>query len=299
MAEYFVATGWSDVTIALPFNPRETDAVNRFPSKVHLQLLVQSEEVVKHLNEHLERSVNVLIKVDTGYGRTGVKWDNLTALKSLKDNIEASTKMSFSGFLTHAGHAYDCRGIDEILAVQNQTLQRFQFLKDHFGEALTYSIGDTPTCSVSTEFAPATEIRPGNFVFYDQMRAQIGASNPAQIAVCLAVPVIALYPDEHKVVVHGGGVHLSKDALEDSTGKNFGGVVKFSSQGWSSPLPGWKVIKLSQEHGTLLAPSQEAVSELTEGDWLAILPVHSCMTANLMKNYSTLNGRSVDHLEGG
>ena len=34
------------------------------------------------------------------------------------------------------------------------------------------------------------------------------------------------------------------------------------------------------------------------GYLVGIVPVHSCLTANLMKGYLTLEGEEIDHMEG-
>jgi D-serine deaminase-like pyridoxal phosphate-dependent protein len=37
------------------------------------------------------------------------------------------------------------------------------------------------------------------------------------------------------------------------------------------------------------------VEEVKSGDILGILPVHSCLTANLMKSYMTLEGEAINY----
>ena len=51
---------------------------------------------------------------------------------------------------------------------------------------------------------------------------------------------------------------------------------------------------LSQEHGIIRAP-REVIEEIKIGDVLGVLPVHSCLTANLMKGYLTLDGESIGY----
>ena len=98
------------------------------------------------------------------------------------------------------------------------------------------------TAEITNDFTGVTEIRPGNFIFYDISQNSIGSCTMDQIAVCLAVPAVAVHPEERKVVVHGGAVHLSKDhiAMDDGS-KNFGQVVKLNIQGWGQQLTDWSV----------------------------------------------------------
>jgi len=156
------------------------------------------------------------------------------------------------------------------------------------------SIGDTPCCSLADDFNGVDEIRPGNFVFYDVTQLKLSACKPKQIAVGLACPVVAVHED--RVVIYGGGVHLSKEFLTDESGvRNFGLVAKLKHSGWKAPIKDAQVISLSQEHGIVKLPPHE-LNNLHLGDLLVILPIHSCMTANLMGEYLLLDGTKVKHL---
>jgi D-serine deaminase-like pyridoxal phosphate-dependent protein len=53
--------------------------------------------------------------------------------------------------------------------------------------------------------------------------------------------------------------------------------------------------KLSQEHGIIKMP-KENFDSINIGDMLAVLPVHSCLTANLMKEYTTTDGQQIKML---
>ncbi len=53
--------------------------------------------------------------------------------------------------------------------------------------------------------------------------------------------------------------------------------------------------KVSQEHGVVYAPDRE-IDTYKPGDLVYILPVHLCMTANLIGSYLTDSGRIIDRL---
>ena len=158
---------------------------------------------------------------------------------------------------------------------------------------LELSIGVTPTCSVATDFSGIDEMRPGNFVFYDLMQREIGACTHEQIAIAMACPVVAIYPERNEVIVHGGGVHFSKDFLKTEDGAiYFGELVKLTSQGWEPTTRPVYVKSLSQEHGILAVPDPE-IQEIKIGDVLGISPVHACLTADAMGAYMTLDGKVI------
>jgi D-serine deaminase-like pyridoxal phosphate-dependent protein len=50
---------------------------------------------------------------------------------------------------------------------------------------------------------------------------------------------------------------------------------------------------LTQEHGIIEA-SQALFQSVNVGDLLAVIPVHSCLTANLLRQYLTLDGKNIE-----
>jgi len=75
----------------------------------------------------------------------------------------------------------------------------------------------------------------------------------------------------------------------------FGRIVLFSESGWSEPVPDAVMTTLSQEHG-IIKVQRELFEQLNIGDVIGILPVHSCLTADAMGKYMTLDGEIIGHL---
>ena len=295
MAEYF-SKEWKDITIAFPVNILEIDQINQLASTHILNLLVESKESAAFLKDHLKSPVGIFIKTDVGSHRTGLDPENHELIDSILRIIEPEISnsqpgtmnpLSFKGFLAHAGHTYKCRGKNEILKVHDECRKILGHLKEKYLPSypnLIISYGDTPSCSVADQFDGIDEIRPGNFVFYDLSQVQIGSCEPGQIAIALACPVVALHPDRNEIVVYGGGIHLSKERLEDKNeGIHYGTCVRVSKNGLGEIIPGMVVKSLSQEHGVLRIPETK-ISDLKTGELVYVLPVHSCMTVNLMKS---------------
>ncbi len=296
MASYFAEDGWTDITLAFPLNPREAAEINRLASKIRLNLLVVSADGLKSLLADLKHTVNCFVEMDCGYHRTGVDVSDSQLMEEILQVIESSPLLEFAGLLTHAGHSYACRSGIEILTVHQQTTQLMKKagvrLRAKYPD-LVLSVGDTPTCSMATDFSDVQEIRPGNFVFYDIMQRGIGSCSDDQIAIALACPVVATYPSRGEIVVHGGGVHLAKDFLRQEDGSMiYGQVVRMTGSGWQLPATSMMVKSLSQEHGIIRATAEECQS-FHPGDLLGILPVHSCMTADVMGEYYTLSGERI------
>lgn len=296
MASYFAEDNWKDITVAFPLNYLEVDEINRLAEGIQLNLLAVNAEGVRGLLQELKNPVQIFIEADTGYGRTGVNPTDAKVLDEILAVVDSSPLLKFSGLLTHAGQSYTCRSGIQILTVHQQTTQIMKKagarLRNRYPD-LVLSVGDTPTCSMAADFTDIQEIRPGNFVFYDIMQRGIGSCTDDNIAVALACPVVALYPDRQEIVVHGGGVHLSKDSLKLEDGSlNFGRVVRMKGEGWSLPSTNMTLKSLSQEHGIIRATAEDCASFKT-GDVLGILPVHSCMTADVMTEFYTLSGQRI------
>jgi D-serine deaminase-like pyridoxal phosphate-dependent protein len=139
------------------------------------------------------------------------------------------------------------------------------------------------------------EIRPGNFVFYDLMQYALGACGIGDIAVAVACPVVGRSLSRNEVIIYGGAVHLSKEFMYRSNGERiYGNMVLFDEKGWSRPVTGSYVANLYQEHG-IIHTTKDIVEGLRIGDTIGILPVHACLTANLLKGYQTLDGESISY----
>ncbi|NHJ86901.1 MAG: hypothetical protein FK734_15670, partial [Asgard group archaeon] len=85
----------------------------------------------------------------------------------------------------------------------------------------------------------------------------------------------------------------SKDTILDENGsKNYGLVALPEGNGWGKIIPNIYISSVSQEHGIVKA-NEDLMRKVTIGDILFIIPIHSCLTANLLKKYYTLEGKEL------
>jgi D-serine deaminase-like pyridoxal phosphate-dependent protein len=300
MASYFANDDWKDITIAFPANIREIDLLNELAEEVQLNLTIENTEAVDYLNNKLQFEVGFFIKIDTGYGRTGITFDIFRTIDNILHHAGQSDKLKFKGFLTHAGHTYQAKNADEVLDIHNDSIKKLSLLRSQYIEKypdLIISIGDTPSNSIASEFLGIDEIRPGNFVFYDLMQLHIGSCNFDQIAAVLACPVVAKHPERKEIIVHGGAVHFSKDFITIDDQKVYGKLIQLDKKGWHNVEEPNYLVKLSQEHGTLKV-CEGVLQNIKIGDLVGIIPVHSCLAANLMKEYISVHDELIDHLSG-
>ncbi len=309
MAAYFASQGWEDITVAFPFNLREIEKVWELSSKTHLELLVESTEVVDFLDKQFPRDLDLWIKIDAGGNRTGIPASNTATVTHLVSMIKGSNHLNFKGILSHFGQTYNASSRDEAARLYFDGVARMGSVRAALRKAgyrkTLISVGDTPGCCTCEDLRGVDEIRPGNFVFFDATQLRIGSCLEEDIAIAVACPVVSRHPDRNEVILYGGAVHLSKEYLLDNGTASYGDVAFPSSDGWTERIPGAYVRSLSQEHGIVHLP-KAALDRVRVGDILMVLPVHSCLAVAALGEYITLEGerigtmisRSEDQAEG-
>ncbi len=297
MAKYYAQGGWKDITVAFPLNILEMTTVNELAGQIQLNVLIESIDTLDALQAQLRSCVSVFIEIDAGYHRTGVAVENFELIQQLVNTIDRIEKLDFKGFLIHAGHTYKATSTTDIQTIHEKGIEEISELKARFTTdypTLVFSYGDTPSCSTMDDFTAFDEMRPGNFMFYDLSQYHIGSCALDDIAVAMVCPVVALHLERQEIVVYGGGVHFSKDrASHPQFGDYYGRVVERTDNSWTVPTEESYVKSLSQEHGVIKA-SEALLSKTRVGDLLTILPVHSCMTVDLMPYYLTLEDKKIE-----
>lgn len=303
MAEYFAEFGWTDITLAFLLNPLELPRLGelaRFLNSKggHLGVTVDSPAAARALAS-ARLPVTTWLKIDTGYGRTGLAWDQADTLRETRRAL--GDNQAVAGLLTHSGHSYQARTRQNLQAIWDTALGRLRFARDLLGQDdLLLSVGDTPCCSTVESLAGPDEVRPGNFVFYDLMQLEIGSCAEEELAAAAVCPVVGLYPERRQVVLHGGAVHLAKERLDDSAGQAVFGKLGTLQDGGGGPpafgpvLHQAPLVTLSQEHGVVSVPApryEELVGGLEIGDLVLVYPVHACLTCDLHRQYHTLEGQ--------
>ncbi len=294
MARYFADAGWQDITIAFPVNPRDTDAIDHLAAQIDLTLLVNSVEVAKRLDNNLNNTLATYIEIDSGAGRTGLRPNQKEEISKLITTIKNTNRLRWIGFYSHPGHSYQARSEQQILNIHQSIESQCEGLQSEFSSLaesfFEICVGDTPCCSVATTFSGIDAISPGNFVFYDLMQHHIGSCNVKDIAVAMTCPIVDRYPDRNELILHGGAVHFSKDKITQRKNEHYGLAAEITNNHWQIVHPKMYLHALSQEHGVVRCDGK-VIERYNVGDVIYILPIHSCLTANLMKRYRTINSQ--------
>ncbi|HEX8253153.1 MAG TPA: alanine racemase [Thermoanaerobaculia bacterium] len=291
-AEAFAKDGHRDITYAVPIAPEKLHRVAALAATIdRLSVLIDSERALRAVEEFAAANgvtFDVTLKVDCGYHRAGVDPESPDSVR-LAMALARSESVRFQGLLTHAGHSYHARDVEEVRRVaaeESASLTRFRALLA--GEGLLdvrRSVGSTPTAAVVDRFTECDEVRPGNYVFFDAFQAAIGACRLEDVAVSVLTTVVGSYPERNALIVDAGALALSKDLGPSHLDARFGyGLVCDLDL---RPLP-MRIEALSQEHGKIATTSTVPV-----GTRLRILPNHSCLTSAMFDAYQIVDGGRV------
>jgi len=295
-AEFFAAHGFSDVTYAVPISPDKLARAAELGRRLRqFNVLIDSSAALNAMEEFHRghgHVFDVFLKVDCGYHRAGVDPESPDSVRMARA-IATSAGARFHGLLTHAGHSYNSRSIDQMKTVavaETGVVTRFRARLAEEGIAAPLrSTGSTPTASVVERFTDTDEVRPGNYVFYDAFQATIGSCSVEDVAVSVLATVIGSYPQHGHLLVDAGALALSKDAGPDHVDNAFGfGIVCDTQLGKVHA----KMISLSQEHGKISA-GPEVMRQFPVGSRLRIIPNHSCLTAAMFDSYAVVENGSV------
>lgn len=281
MALYFRLLGFKDITIAFPINLREHRNLNKLSKNTKIGLVFSNMESVKQILGKPLIKADAWIEIDTGYNRSGILWDDYEQIEKCISLISETPHLCFNGFLTHNGSTYTLKTQSDILKSSEESITRMKNLKERFAAfEPKISVGDTPGCSLMTDFEGIDEVRPGNFVYYDFMQLEKGVCTPNDIAATLFCPVVDVNADRDEIVIHGGAVHFSKEFVKSGDFQSFGKVIKHIGKNVNEVNE--DLVSLSQEHG-IISIKNGNVGDYSVGDLVEIIPIHSCLTANLMK----------------
>jgi D-serine deaminase-like pyridoxal phosphate-dependent protein len=298
-AGWFAARGFSDLTYAVPIEPGKFAVAIELARKCErLALLTDDLETLAPLNA-AARAANVrlelFLKVDCGYHRCGVEPHTKEAFE-IPRRIEDASHLRFAGILTHAGHSYHSRSLEDLrrLAAHERDLM-VEFAAALRSENISVpvvSIGSTPTISTVEHLEGIDEARPGNYIFFDAFQATLGSCRFEDCALTVLAAVVHRDASRRKLVIDAGAIALSKDrgAVEFDETCGYGRVLDL--EGLDLNL---RVATLSQEHGMIKVADAALFDSLKVGTRLRILANHSCLTAAQHPHYNVFeDGRIVD-----
>lgn len=296
-ARYFLEKGISDITYAVGIVPARLPEVAVLRDRgAQINLLTDNLEGLPALSDEVQRlggEFSLLIEIDSGGGRGGLLPDD-PRLIELGRGIAAAPGLSLKGVLTHAGHSYACRSIDEIKTVAEQERLAITAAADRLRQVGlkidVVSAGSTPTAVHAESLEGVTEMRPGVYVFQDLYQAGLGSCEMDDIALSVLARVIGHNRQARRILIDAGGLALSKDKGAAQIMENVGyGLL--CDQDFRPLSEGLFVADVHQEHGFVALPGDEEppFDAFPVGSMVRVLPNHVCMTAAAHPCYHLLD----------
>jgi D-serine deaminase-like pyridoxal phosphate-dependent protein len=283
-AEVFADAGFDDLFVAFPVVGEDKGRrLVALGDRVRLAVGVDSAEGAATLARPFReagRSLDVLLKIDVGYGRVGVTPERAVALGQAVADLPG---LRVRGVFTHAGHAYLAETNAAVADIAHQEGERLAGAASALRAAglpiEEVSVGSTPTAAPAMRVAGVTECRPGNYVFHDATQVALGTCGLEDCALTLVATVVSV-PASDRAVVDAGSKTLSSDPLRPHPG-GYGQVLGRVS----------RIEKLSEEHGVIAVAAGES---FRVGERVRILPNHACVVANLHDRLIGMSGGRVE-----
>jgi D-serine deaminase-like pyridoxal phosphate-dependent protein len=229
--------------------------------------------------------LEVWIEIDCGLRRCGVVPGESPALARKVTEFDA---LRLTGMFTHAGQSYgaaDAAEVEAIAGIETRSVVEAARASRAIGIPIeTVSAGSTPTARFLDGTSGLTEMRPGTYVFYDELQVALGTTGRDHCALSVATTVVSR-PAADRAVIDAGSktFGLDRGAHSSSLLTEYGRLVD---------VPG-ALVRLSEEHGVLDIPPD---SPIAIGDRIRIVPNHVCTVSNLGRRFYGVRGDAVEEV---
>jgi D-serine deaminase-like pyridoxal phosphate-dependent protein len=283
-AEAFADAGYRDILYAVGVTPQKLGRVIALRERgVDLIVLLDSVEQAAALavgNTGMS-GIPALTEIDCDGHRGGIKPEDPALIEIARTLRDGGAEPR--GVLTHAGESYFADGDDELRAAAEHerrcAVTAAETLRASGYATPVVSVGSTPTAHFAADLTGVTEVRAGNFVFFDLVMAGLGVCRTGDLALSVVTTVIGHRPDKGWILTDGGWMATSRDrgTARQRVDQAYGLVADLDGR----LHPDLLMTDASQEHGILsVRPGSTAdLPDIPIGARVRILPVHACATA--------------------
>jgi D-serine deaminase-like pyridoxal phosphate-dependent protein len=290
-AEVFAAAGVKDIRLAYPIQPSNAARLQALMDRARTSIVVDDPDVAEGWSTAMQsvgRTLDVLVKVDVGFHRCGMDPESARTAVVVRD-IAALGGLNFRGLLAHAGHSYGAKSAEELEAIAETECAILRGLAAQLQQdgvdVPEISVGSTPTARFVPLQEGVTEMRPGNYVFFDRTQVGLGAATLDECALTIVSTVVSR-PAPSRVIFDAGSKALSSDGVR-GFGTGAGHGLVYVDLDAPHPDPSIIIERLSEEHATAKVPPACA---LRPGDRVRILPNHACAVVNLADELLVVDG---------
>src|SRR5205814_2656721 len=228
-AEVFAAAGIDNIRLPYPVQPSNSARLLRLMNEASLSIIVDHLDVARAWSDCMLRagcSLDVLVKVDVGFHRCGI--DPEAGALAFIQQVASLRGLRLRGLLSHAGHAYHAASEQELCDVARREADILTGLRaDAAASGIDLdeiSVGATPTLRFSAALRGLTELRPGNYVYFDRTQVALGAASLDDCALTVLATVVSK-PAAGRIILDCGSKTLTNDQARGITAAaGFGAV---------------------------------------------------------------------------
>jgi D-serine deaminase-like pyridoxal phosphate-dependent protein len=211
-------------------------------------------------------TIDVLVKLDLGMHRVGVPE---AAAPQLAEALARVPGLELRGVCIHEGETYGEPDPARRRALARDRVSRLveaaEALRARGLRIDVVSAGATPSVFETVDLDGVTEMRPGNYVFFDAIGVALGVAAEDECALGVLTTVVSHSAPE-RAIGDAGAKALTLD-------RGVHGIGILEGFGSVRGRPGIEVASLSEEHGWL-ALGEGAAVEI--GERLEVIPNHAC-----------------------
>ncbi len=293
-AEVFADAGIADIRLPYPVNPFNAARAIALMDRTTLSIIVDHPAVVRGWSDAMRqagRTLDVLVKVDVGFHRCGINPENEDGALAFVRMVASLPGLRLRGLLSHAGHGYHAASETELESIAAREAGVLTSLRDRLraaGVAIDeLSVGATPTLRYSAKQQGLTELRPGNYVYFDRTQVALGAATLDDCALTVLATVVSK-PSSDRIILDSGSKTLTNDGARGITkAAGYGAVLTADGRAVDTSLA---IERLSEEHATVAVSGG---TPLQPGDRVRVLPNHSCVVSNLVDQVRLVDGDRV------
>ncbi|MFS0723057.1 alanine racemase [Paenibacillus sp. 1P07SE] len=272
-AETFVRGGITNLLIAYPIigedKLQRLAALHRLADLTVTADSIAGAEGLSRVGVKTGKPLRVLVEIDGGLHRGG-RQPGEDALAFAR-RIVGLPGLEVCGLMGYFGTVYRQSGMEglraavrEESAIMGESAERFRAA----GLSVNVvSTGSSPAGLLCEELTGVTEVRAGNYAFFDASAVAMGLAREEDCALRVVATVVST-PLPGYATIDAGTKTLTSDRAHHR--EDYGIVIG---------RPDVRIAGLNEEHGFLRYDPEGTV--LSVGDRLEIIPNHSCVLPNL------------------
>jgi D-serine deaminase-like pyridoxal phosphate-dependent protein len=256
--------------------------IKKAPNLIVVLDNLDNAETLHHAAEEMQQKINVLVDLDPGIGRTGVRFEHALTFGT---KIHAMPWLHLMGLQCYAGNLQHISSFEErkkrSLDIMQQASEMRRMFQEHHLPCPILTGTGTGTYDIDIHATGVTEIQPGSYTVMDVEYADIESrehtNHAFEHALTMLTTVISSNRQEH-VTVDAGTKSLYVDAMH-------------KPQIISHPHLQYDWGGFGDEHGKITARSDEALP--SNQDVLELIVPHCDPTINLFDYFYVIENDHV------